>query len=170
MSTIAAVIGRILIASIFIVMGAGIISDPARFEQTITSVGMPAGLALPVGLFEVVAGLCIALGLMTRLMAILLFVFVGLVALMFHFRPGSPEALTMLLFDLAIMGGLLMIFAHSQMWWSVDAMRRDRRGERLAREAEERAHAAELRAAHAEGAAEALHPPRDVPRPRRRWW
>ena len=170
MSTIAAVIGRILIASIFIAMGAGIISDPARFEQTITSVGMPAGLALPVGVFEVIAGLCIALGLMTRLMAVLLFVFVGLIALMFHFRLESPEALTMLLFDLAIMGGLLMIFAHSQIWWSFDSMRRDRRGERMAREAEERAHAAELRAAHAEGAAEALSPPREVPRARRRWW
>lgn len=168
MSTIAAVLGRILIASIFIAMGAGILSDPARFEQTITSVGMPAGYAIPVGAFEVIAGLCIALGLMTRLMAVLLFVFVGLVALLFHFRLESPEALTMLLFDLAIMGGLLMIFAHSQVWWSLDAMRRDYRGARLARDAEERAHAAELRAAHAEGAAEALSPPR--PHTRRRWW
>lgn len=167
MSTIAAVLGRILIASIFIAMGAGILYDPARFEQTITAVGMPAGLAIPVGAFEVIAGLCIALGLMTRLMAVLLFLFVGLVALMFHFRLESPEALTMLLFDLAIMGGLLMIFAHSQIWWSFDSMRRDRRGERLAREAEERAHAAEVRAAHAEGAAEALSLPQPLPRRRR---
>ena len=167
MSTIAAVLGRILIASIFIAMGAGILYDPARFEQTITAVGMPAGLAIPVGAFEVIAGLCIALGLMTRLMAVLLFLFVGLVALMFHFGLESPEALTMLLFDLAIMGGLLMIFAHSQIWWSFDSMRRDRRGERLAREAEERAHAAEVRAAHAEGAAEALSPPQPLPRRRR---
>ena len=48
-----------------------------------------------------------------------------------------------------------------------DSMRRDRRGERLAREAEERAHAAEVRAAHAEGAAEALSPPQPLPRRRR---
>ena len=94
MSTIAAVIGRILIASIFIAMGAGIISDPARFEQTITSVGMPAGLALPVGVFEVIAGLCIALGLMTRLMAVLLFVFVGLIALVIIIGIFNKRAMT----------------------------------------------------------------------------
>jgi putative oxidoreductase len=164
MSSIAAVFGRILIALIFIVMGAGILSAPTAFEELITGVGMPAGLAIPVGAFEVLAGLCLVVGLMTRLVSVLLFVFVAVTMLMFHLRLGSTEQLTMALFDMAIMGGLLMVFAHSQVRWSVDAMRNARLRDRAALDAQQRAHAAELRAAHAEGVAEAVAPPS------RRWW
>lgn len=156
MSTIAAVIGRILLAIIFLVSGAGKILDPAGTEAMIQGVGMPAGLAIPAGIFEIVAGLCLAIGLMTRLTAVLLFGFVALTTLLFHNRFTDPMQAAMALKNLAIMGGLLLVFAHSQMWWSYDSMRRTRKGELATHDADERAREAELRAARAEGAASAL--------------
>lgn len=130
MSTIAAVIGRILIAISFIVMGLGLLTRPALFETMITEVGLPGGLAIPAGLLAMIAGVMLALGVMTRLIALLLFGFVGVVAVLFHLRPDNPYRLIMLLFDLAVMGGLLMVFAHSQIWWSFDHLRRSRKRER----------------------------------------
>jgi putative oxidoreductase len=169
MSTIAAVIGRILIALIFIVSGAAKVMIPAQYETMITGVGMPTGLALPTGIFEIVAGLCLVVGLMTRFTAVLLFGFVALATLLFHNRIDDPLQRAMALKNLAIMGGLLLVFAHSQMWWSYDAMRRTRKGEIATRSAEERAQDAELRAARAEGAAAALAPEVTDP-PKRRWF
>lgn len=154
MSTLAAVIGRIFLATIFIVSGLGKLMAPAGVEQMIVGAGLPSGLALPVAAFEVLAGLALALGVMTRLSAILLFAFVALTILFFHNRLTDPVQQAMALKNLAIMGGLLLVFAHSQMWWSWDRMRAQRKGESAAFDAERRAHEAELRAARAEGVAE----------------
>lgn len=169
MSTIAAVIGRILLAAIFLVSGAGKILDPAGTEAMMTGAGLPAGFAIPTGIFEILAGLCLAIGLMTRLTAVLLFGFVALATLLFHNRINEPLQMAMALKNLAIMGGLLLVFAHSQMWWSYDAMRRTRKGELATRSADDRARDAELRAARAEGAAAALAPETVGP-PKRRWF
>jgi putative oxidoreductase len=162
----------------------------------ITGVGLPPGLAIPTGVFEILAGLTLGLGLATRLVSLLLFVFVAFSILFFHNRFTDPMQLTQALKNLAIMGGMLLVFAHSQMWWSWDTMRRERQSARTVRdverdrdetklEAERRIHEAELRAARAEGRAEVVQGtvPVDagtrfadvdgdgVPEPRRRrWW
>lgn len=196
MSTIAAVIGRVLLAVIFVVSGIGKFMDVAGTEAMITGVGLPGGLAIPAGAFEILAGLALALGLATRLVSVLLFVFVGLATLFFHHKFTDPLQLAQVLKNLAIMGGMLMVFAHSQMWWSWDSMRRERQGARAVRdvererdettlEAERRVHEAELRAARAEGRADAVQGvvPVTAERPainpdgdglpetrRRRWW
>lgn len=151
MSTIAAAIGRIFLAVIFILSGAGKLLQPATYEAMITAAGMPAGLAIPAGVFEVLAGLALAFGLMTRLAAVLLIAFVALTTVQFHNRLTDPVQQVQALKNLAIMGGLLLVFAHSQMRWSWDSMRRERRSERERLEAQGRAHEAELRAARAEG-------------------
>lgn len=151
MSTISAAIGRILLAVIFILSGAGKLMNPAVYETMITGAGMPAGLAIPAGAFEVLAGLALAFGLMTRLAAVLLVAFVALATVLFHNRLTDPVQQAQALKNLAIMGGLLLVFAHSQMRWSWDTMRRDRRSERERLEAESRVRDAELRAARAEG-------------------
>lgn len=158
MSTLAAVIGRILLALIFIVSGITKLLDPAGTEQMIQGVGMPAGLAMIAGGFELIAGLCLAFGIMTRLAAILLAGFTVLATVLFHNNFADPMQAAMAMKNLAIIGGMLLVFAHSQIWWSWDSMRKARRGEVLARDADVRAHDAELRAARAEGAAEVLRP------------
>jgi putative oxidoreductase len=153
MSSIAAFIGRLLLALIFIVSGANKLLDPAGTEAMITGVGLPGGLAIPTGVFELVAGLAVALGFMTRLFAILLAGFCLLTTFFFHNRFGDPLQAAHAMKNLAITGGLLCLFAHSQMRWSYDSMRERRRGEIATRQAEQRAHDAELRAARAEGRA-----------------
>lgn len=154
MSTIAAVIGRILLSLIFIISGISKLFDVAGTEAMLVSAGLAGGLAVAVGLFEIVTGLCLALGLMTRLVSLLLIGFTALTILFFHSRFTDPAQSTMALKNLAIMGGLFLVFAHSQIWYGWDAMRRRRR-EEIAHDAEVRAHEAEVRAARAEGRAEA---------------
>jgi putative oxidoreductase len=143
MSMIAALIGRILLAVIFIVSGIGKVMDPAPAAAMLSGVGLPANWALGVGIFEIVTGVLLAIGLMTRLVALVLFVYVGLTILFFHNAWGDPAQQVNALKNLAIMGGMLMVFAYGQMRWSYDHWR-----------ARDQVRKAELRAAHAEGKAE----------------
>ena len=107
------------------------------------------------GIFEIVAGLALVFGVMTRLFALLLAGYCLLTALLFHNQISDPLQLVMAEKNIAIAGGLLALFAVSQMRWSYDSMRLRRKGEVAARDAEVRAHDAELRAARAEGRADA---------------
>ena len=156
MSKIAAIIGRILIALIFIFSGAGKLGDISGTDAAMVAVGLPSGLAIPAGLFELLAGLCLAAGFMVRLVSALLIGFVALTILFFHAQIGDPMQRINALKNIAIIGGLALAFAHSQMWSHYYAITRERRGELAARTAEERVHDAELRAAKAEARADAL--------------
>ena len=143
MSMIAALIGRILLAVIFIVSGIGKIMDPAPASGMMASVGLPANMALGVGIFELVAGVLLAIGLMTRLVSIVLFVYVALTILFFHNALADPAQQVNALKNLAIMGGMLMVFAYGQMRWSYDHWR-----------ARDKLRDADIRLAHAVGRAE----------------
>jgi putative oxidoreductase len=156
MSKIAAIIGRILLALIFIVSGASKLTDVAGTEAMIVGVGLPSGLAIPAGLFELLAGLCLAAGFMVRLVSLLLAAFVALTILFYHNQFTDPMMRIAALKNLALIGGLLLAFAHSQMWSHYYSITRVRRGEIATRDVEERLHDAELRAARAEARADAL--------------
>lgn len=155
MSAIAAFIGRVLIALLFVLAGIPKIIDPSGAQQMLEGAGLPVSLAMPTGIFEVVAGLLLALGVMTRLVSILLAGFVLLTIFFFHNQFGDPLQGQIALKNAAIVGGLLVVFAYGQMRWSYDHIRARRKGEVAAGKAEERAHEAELRAARAEGRADA---------------
>ena len=145
MSTIAAVIGRLLLAVMFIVSGLKKIIDPGPTVQMLTETNLPGNFALPTGLFELVAGVLLAIGLMTRLVSIVLFVFVGLSIFFFYHDFTDPLQGAVALNSLAIMGGLLMTFAYGQVRGTFDYMRERRK-----------TYDAELRAARAEGRAEGV--------------
>ncbi|HYD24764.1 MAG TPA: DoxX family protein [Croceibacterium sp.] len=171
MSMIAAVIGRLLLAAMFIVSGLQKLADPGPTAQMLGATNLPASLALPTGVFELVAGLLLAIGLMTRLVSILLAGFVALTIFFFHNDFADPLQGTLALKNVAIIGGLLMTFAYGQMRGSYDHMR-----------ARRKIYDAELRAARAEGRADgATAVPRTVvadadgdgvpeARPKRRWF
>src|SRR6478735_8034810 len=145
MSTIAAVIGRLLLAVMFIVSGLQKIADPGPTGQMLIATNLPANFALPTGVFELVTGVLLAIGLMTRLVSVVLFVFVGLTIFFFHHDFTDPLQGTLALKNLAIMGGLLMTFAYGQVRGTFDYMRERRK-----------TYDAELRAARAEGKAEGV--------------
>jgi putative oxidoreductase len=155
MASIAAIIGRIFLAIIFIASGATKLMTIAHTEAMITGAGLPGGLAVPTGLFELIAGVCLAIGLMTRLASILLAGFTLLATVFFHMNLAEPMQQAMALKNLAIAGGLLLVFAHSQLWYGWDRVRRDRRAEVAERDSAAKIHDAELRAARAEGTAKA---------------
>ena len=156
MNMIAAAIGRILLSLIFIVSGASKLFDPATTEAMIVGAGLPGGLAIPAGAFELIGGIAIALGFMTRLFSILLAGFCLATALFFHRNFIDPMQAAMALKNVAIAGGFLCLFAHSQMRWSYDSMRLTRKAEIAGRDGVEKAHEAELRAAATEARAETL--------------
>ena len=59
MNYIAAFVGRILIALLFLYSGAMKLMNPAMTDQMITGAGLPAGLAIPTVIFEILAALCL---------------------------------------------------------------------------------------------------------------
>jgi len=155
MALIAAIIGRLLLAFMFVVSGIQKLADQPGVNAQLAAASLPNNMALAVGAFEIIAGLLLAVGLMTRLVSLLLLVFVAGGIFFLHNQFGDPGQMQLALKDVAIMGGLLMTFAYGQMRGSYDYMRERRR-----------THDAELRAAHAEGRAEgATEVPRTVVNP-----
>lgn len=146
MGTLAAVIGRICIAVLFVFAGIGKLMDPAGTAQYITATtALPGTLAMPAGVFELAAGLLLGLGVMTRLVSLVLVGFTAFVTLLFHNQITDPVQSVMALKNLAIIGGLLMVFAYGQVSWRVGTWReRDLR------------HDAEIAAARAEARADVL--------------
>ena len=87
MATIAAIVGRICIALLFILAGLNKVMDPASTAEYISSqTTLPGSLAMPTGIFEIVAGLILASGFMTRLAAAVLAGFTAVTILLFHFQ------------------------------------------------------------------------------------
>ncbi len=155
MSMIAVFFGRLFISLIFIVSGINKLIHVNDTDAMITAAGLPAGLAIPTGLFELIAGVCIALGIAVRLWSILLAGFVLATILFFHREFTDPMQAMAAMKNLAIAGGLLCLFGYGHTRWSYDALRQRRRDEFATRDAQLRATEAEVRAARAEGRAEA---------------
>ena len=157
MTTLLAFLGRLMIALLFLVSGANKLMDIAGTDAMIRTTGLPGGLALIVGLFELAAGLALVFGVATRLTAIILAGFCLVTAFFFHNQFTDPVQAAMLLKNVAIAGGLLALTALDNVCWSYDAMRARRRAEVAELRAEAKAHDAEVRAARAEGEAAAAH-------------
>ena len=123
----APLIGRLLIALIFVFAGFGKISG---FEGTvgyIASKGLPLPQLLAIGaiIVEFGGGLALAAGWKTRWAALALFVFTGLTAVLFHTFwavPADQAQNQMIHFmkNISIMGGLLFVIVHGSGSFSVD--------------------------------------------------
>jgi len=118
----AALIGRILLASMFIVSGLGKMGAFADTTVYMAGAGLPSiDLLLEVLLIltifiEIGGGAAIVLGWKTRPAALLILLFTALVTLVFHrFWAAPPEDAMaqqlMFMKNLSVMGGLLVLFA-----------------------------------------------------------
>ena len=136
LSGIFAFIGRVMLAAIFIISGAMKLGDIDGTGAYMASVGLPATLALPAALFELVGGIMIALGIFTRITALLFAGFCVITALMFHSETAVPAEAANALKNIAIAGGFLCLFAYDQKSWSFDSYRERRRREAAARVAQ----------------------------------
>lgn len=126
-------LARILISLIFITSGFGKLTHLTETSAHIAQAGlpMPYVAALIAGLVELGGGLGILFGCGTRCAAATLFLFLIPVTYCFHNPIGLVGAIrmtqqTQLVKNLAIMGGLLMLFGFGPGPGSVDARRRPR--------------------------------------------
>jgi putative oxidoreductase len=112
LTTYAPLAARVLIGLLFVMAGIGKLGDVAGFAGYLTSGGLPAFLAWPSIVFELVLGATMILGFQTRIMALLGAGFCVVSAVLYHFNPADQMQMTMFLKNFAIAGGFLMVFAH----------------------------------------------------------
>lgn len=122
-----ALVGRILLALMFVWSGFGKIGGFAGTAGYIGSVGLPmpqvlAALAIAV---ELGAGIALIIGFKARWAAGALAVFTVLAAVLFHnywALPADKQMMQQISFmkNLAVTGGLLMVMAFGAGAWSVD--------------------------------------------------
>jgi putative oxidoreductase len=119
----AALLGRLLLASLFILEGWSKVRGYAPAAAYMERYSVPGALLPAVIALELGGGLLLAIGWQTRLVALALAVFCVLAALLFHADLAERSQLLHFEKDLAIAGGLLMLFAFGAGPYSVDAMR-----------------------------------------------
>lgn len=130
----AALVGRCLVAAIFLASGIHKLADISGTATMMSHQGIPAAptLALIAGLAETVGGLALVFGVLTRAAAVGLMLFLVPTTLIFHAFwavPASEQPLQMVNFmkNLAIFGGLLGFASFGPGAISVDArIRRNR--------------------------------------------
>jgi putative oxidoreductase len=115
----AGLIGRVLIAVLFVLSGWSKIGGYAGTQGYMQSAGVPGGLLPLVILLELGGGLAIIAGFYTRVVALLLAGFTVLTALLFHTGADQIQQI-MFMKNLGLAGGFLFLFANGAGRLSVD--------------------------------------------------
>jgi putative oxidoreductase len=112
-SGILPLVGRILIAAIFLLSGISKITAPAATIGYIQSAGLPLPtVAYGIAAFiELVGGLLLVLGYRTRLVAAVLILFAFATAIGFHHNLADQNQFIHFFKNVAIAGGLLQVVA-----------------------------------------------------------
>lgn len=122
MQAVATLVGRVFLSMIFIISG---ISKIGAYSSTVgymQSRGMPAApfFLYAAVLLELGGGICLLTGFRARIAAVVLILFLIPTTYIFHFKPAFDLAMNVtdrtqliaVLKNLAIMGGLLMIYGN----------------------------------------------------------
>lgn len=125
-----ALVGRLLLASLFLPAGIGKLTGFAGTVAYISSAGLPAPtLAAAAALIvEIGGGIALIAGAGTRFAAFILALFTLVASFVFHAYwavPADQQYVTQLLFfkNIAVVGGLLTLAAWGAGAWSVDERR-----------------------------------------------
>lgn len=122
-NTIVLLAARIMLGLLFLMSGFGKTADVAGFAGFMASGGVPAILAWPVVLFEILAGLALILGFQTRIVALALGAFSLVSGALYHFDPADQMQMTQFLKNLALTGGYLALAVAGAGAWSIDGLR-----------------------------------------------
>jgi putative oxidoreductase len=120
----ATLVGRILIAAIFLMSGIGKIADPQGTQHYMQAMGMTWATTLfYVGaiVIEVGGGLSLLLGYWTRTGAVALMLFMIPTTLVFHTNFADQNQMIHFLKNLAMFGGLFYVAAYGAGPLSLDA-------------------------------------------------
>lgn len=115
------IVARVLLGLLFVMAGIGKLGDVAGFAGYMASGGVPAALAWPVVLFEIIGGLALIVGFQTRIVAYALGAFCVSSGLLYHFDPADEMQMTQVFKNLALAGGYLALGTIGAGAWSVDA-------------------------------------------------
>lgn len=118
-----ALIGRILVATIFIMSGLGKLGAPAATQGYIAAMGMPAPLLAYLGTIavELGGGLLLLAGYRTKAVAALLAAFCVVTAFVFHHALGDQNQMIHFLKNFAMAGGLLQFVVHGAGRFAMDS-------------------------------------------------
>ena len=122
-----ALIGRVLLALMFLLTGIGKIGGFTGTVAYISSVNLPLPSVLAAGslVLEIVAGIALIVGYKTRWAALALALFTIAAAVLFHnfwAMPPDKQMMQQVIFmkNMAVTGGLLMLALAGPGAWSVD--------------------------------------------------
>lgn len=107
--TYAVLVARICLGLLFLVSGVGKLGNVEGFAGFMASGGVPAALAWPVILFEIVGGLALIVGYQTRIAGLALAAFCLASGVLYHFQPADQMQMTQFLKNLALAGGYLLL-------------------------------------------------------------
>jgi putative oxidoreductase len=113
-------LGRVLLAAIFILSGFNKIGAYAATAAHMTNAGVPGSLLPLVIILELVAGALVVAGWQTRVAALALAGFTALATYFFHFDFGNEQQVIHFLKNLSIIGGLLVLAGSGPGAWSVE--------------------------------------------------
>ncbi|MBN9445814.1 MAG: DoxX family protein [Bosea sp.] len=120
LSDAAKLVGRILLALMFVLGGWSKISGYSGTQAYMASAGVP-GILLPlVIIVELIGGLMIVIGFKTRLVALALFGFTIAASVLFHMNWAAPMQQLLFMKNLGIAGGFLLLVAAGAGAYSVD--------------------------------------------------
>ncbi len=105
-------IGRALLSAIFIAAGVNKILSYDGTLGFMASYGVPGALLPAVIALELLGGIAILAGVYARWVALALAIFTLVAAAVFHSNFADPIQIAMLMKNVAIAGGLLLLFAN----------------------------------------------------------
>ena len=126
-------VGRILVATIFILSGLSKIGAPTATQGYIAAMGLPAPLLAYIGaiVMELGGGLLLLAGYRTKVVAAALAVFSIVTAFVFHHALADQNQMIHFLKNLAMAGGLLQFVAYGAGRISLDSRAASSGGARL---------------------------------------
>ena len=120
-NNLSTLIGRVLIAMMFIMAGYSKIGGYEGTQGYMESVGVP-GILLPVVIaLELLGGIAVLVGYQTKIAAFLLGGFTFLTAIIFHSDFGQQMQMILFMKNLAISGAFLLLFVHGPGQWAVNS-------------------------------------------------
>ena len=102
-------LGRVLLASLFIISGVSKLFAYAGTQAYMESVGLPGALLPAVIAFEIIAPLALVFGFYSRFAAFLLAGFSLVTAVVFHNNIADQIQFILLMKNVSIAGGLLLV-------------------------------------------------------------
>lgn len=115
---LALLLARLLVAQLFLLGSAQKWLDPATVEALLEGRGLPGWLVWPALAFNLLGGALLALGVLTRPLALVMAAYCAATSL-FHFVPSDGWQMSIFVKNWAIAGGCLALWAAGSGRWAL---------------------------------------------------